>query len=151
MEKEDRNIFIRDLCCRIPYGVLVKYKPMSFIKGKDSEWVDIPLCSVDVVQNTFSVGDRFSETIDARLFNRFGNPFIKPYLRPLSSMTEEEKREFQKVYIESIDIDNVSSSCLCADWFYRKHFDVRGFIEKGWALKATIEFYKEYERQNQIS
>ena len=98
MEKEDRNIFIRDLCCRIPYGVLVKYKPMSFIKGKDSEWVDIPLCSVDVVQNTFSVGDRFSETIDARLFNRLGDPFIKPYLRPLSSMTEEEKREFP-VYV----------------------------------------------------
>lgn len=66
---------------------------------------------------------------------------VKPYLRPMSSMTEEEKKELNNVLEFQYYSDD---SCMCesTDWLNAHHFDYRGLIEKGLALEAPEGMYK---------
>ena len=67
--------------------------------------------------------------------------FYKPYLRPMSSMTEEEKKELNNVLEFQYYSDD---SCMCesTDWLNAHHFDYRGLIERGLALEAPEGMYK---------
>ena len=74
---------------------------------------------------------------------------IKPYLRPMSSMTEKEKKEFQAchcVYELHPDFQpmmcNLANELNMFDWLNEHHFDYRGLIEKGLALEAPKDIYK---------
>ena len=60
---------------------------------------------------------------------------IKPYLRPMSSMTEEEHKEYEQWLPDGYCIDII-------DWLNKNHFDYRGLIPKGLALKAPKDMYK---------
>ena len=62
---------------------------------------------------------------------------IKPYLRPLSSMTEEEKETYQMFFNED-GLVNTSIDTY-VDWLLEGHFDFRGLIEKGLAIAAVGE------------
>ena len=65
--------------------------------------------------------------------------FVKPYLFPLSSMTEEQEKECQKIkYSYYYDDD----AFVLFDWYDKNHFDYRGLIEKGLALEAPEGMYK---------
>ena len=73
-----------------------------------------------------------------------------PYLRPMSSMTEEEKKEFQAchcVYGWHPDFQpmmcNLANECNMFDWLIAHHFDFRGLISKGLALEAPEDMYKD--------
>ena len=59
---------------------------------------------------------------------------IKPYLFPLSSMTEEEKLMYEGLMIGT---DNISYMLYVIDWLNSHHFDYRGLIERGLAIDAT--------------
>ena len=59
---------------------------------------------------------------------------IKPYLFPLSSMTEEEKLMYEGLMIGT---DNISYMLDVVDWLNAHHFDYRGLIDKSLALDAT--------------
>ena len=63
---------------------------------------------------------------------------IKPYLRPMSSMTEEEKGEYYNSYDWEYFEEGTSF-----DWLNENHFDYRGLIKKGLALEAPDNMYKE--------
>lgn len=77
----------------------------------------------------------------------------KPYLRPLSSMTEEELYEVQEILGEEVEIRDgfiriIDSSIIAFtylelqavfEWFNTYHFDYRGLIEKGLAIEVTEE------------
>ena len=63
--------------------------------------------------------------------------YIKPYLRPMSSMTKEELKEFQKLR----DIIPLDWLPFAHDWLLAHHFDYRGLIEKGLALEAPKGMY----------
>jgi hypothetical protein len=81
---------------------------------------------------------------------------IKPYLRPMSSMTEEERDELE-ILCDSMSIDDEGNADIyiailknhnpilfntkVIDWFNSHHFDYRGLIEKGLALKAPKGMY----------
>ena len=60
--------------------------------------------------------------------------FIKPYLFPMSSMTEEEKLMYEGLMIGT---DNISYMLDVVDWLNKNHFDYRGLIDKSLALDAT--------------
>ena len=83
-------------------------------------------------------------TLDTELkighINRLQNDDIelKPYLRPMSSMTEEEEKEFQEIKL-SYHFDE--DSYILLDWLNAHHFDYRGLIEKGLALEAKEGMY----------
>ena len=64
--------------------------------------------------------------------------YIKPYLRPMSSMTEEELKELNIIF----DNCDTEYRVEAQDWLDAHHFDYRGLIEKGLALKAPEGIYK---------
>lgn len=129
MTQEEKQLLLKDLCARLPYEVkveLTKYKQKCLLCGIDGE--DLYL---NIDSDPFSLGD----------FD------IKPYLRPLSSMTEEEKEEytsycFEQPFLQKDNIPNLGSVPMCIDWLLAHHFDYRGLIEEGLALEAPNDMYK---------
>jgi hypothetical protein len=70
---------------------------------------------------------------------------IKPYLRPMSSMTEEEAMEYAncgKIIAISHQNDYLIPNPKSINWLLEHHFDYCGLIEKGLALKAPEDMYK---------
>ena len=140
MEENLKQLLLKDLCARLPYGVIVDYKENEF---ESPHW---------------KVTTIYPETLDGWIGydKRVGagsesgsRPFsigqFKPYLRPLSSMTEEEKKEFAEVVVRSQDCsyeNNESATTMTNDWYLSKHFDVRGLIPKGLAIEAPEGMYK---------
>ena len=136
MTQEDKELLLKDLCARLPYGVKGQAKGMIKFFG-DEEVSDEPwtLTDINVQLNRFGADSQ----IGIPLYNRMGECNFKPYLFPLSSMTEEQKEE-----MKSFDPFQTEETKTLGQWavhlvdFYNKyHFDYRGLIEKGLALDAT--------------
>ena len=122
MTQEDKDLRLKDLCARLPYGVKVeiyKDEPPYKIKGYDGK-------------------DFLSDSGWDYLIEQ-----CKPYLFPLSSMTEEQGKEFEEIDPEfySLICGNgdiyVSMDVRGYEWLNKNHFDYRGLIEKGLAIDAT--------------
>lgn len=135
MTNEEKQIVLKDLCARLPYGLKVKCERYPF-----------PV-TVLYAGNVDEV--KFKET--GGIENIY---IIKPYLRPMSSMTEEE-------------YDNLCNSCTwlwfkddlrtvthgdykCYDWLNAHHFDYRGLIEKGLALEAPDGMYSDKNEKTAV-
>lgn len=126
MTQEDKQLLLKDLCARLPYGVkveLTKYKQKCLLCGIDGE--DLYL---NIDSDPFSLRD----------FD------IKPYLRPMSSMTEEEKEWLYNNfdYVESFGVKCYDKVPEYYDWLNAHHFDYRGLIPMGLALEAPDDMYK---------
>ena len=137
MTQAEKNLLLKDLCARLPYGVKIQfyYEEMSGSGYSDEE--------VWVIDNDepFHVNDRWLEN-------------VKPYLRPMSSMTEEEENEWLGLNINPL-LDavgephtRVEDLMLRAkaqrdpiDWLNKHQFDHRGLIPMGLALKAPEDMY----------
>ena len=135
MTQEDKELLLKDLCARLPYGVKL-YRTYG-------ECVSLELRSVDVgndklVFYTYK-GDGL-EICDTDTIERFGQLKYKPYLFPLSSMTEEQKEEYHNNCNVGLDRQGNEVYYDCAesiDWLNAHFFDYRGLIEKGLAIDAT--------------
>ena len=112
MIQKDKELLFKDLCARLPYGVKASTKVGSNIT--------VSFIGVDTIIG--EDGDSYDIS------------FITPYLFPLSSMTEEQKSQYN-FFLTRI-IDGYDSSLLI-DWLNKNHFDYRGLIEKGLAIDAT--------------
>ena len=113
MKKEDKELLIKDLCARLPYGVYVNYKNVENKEGI-------------IMLNPYNI---------QHIYSGWWKKY-KPYLRTMSSMTEEEKREYSLTKTLSIvDYPTLESF----DWLNKNHFDYRGLIEKGLAIEVTKE------------
>jgi len=121
MTQEEKQLLLKDLCARLPYGVIVhRYSDNCY-----SDKCDISIDNVDdfVYFLEYSEGEEF-----------------KPYLRPMGSMTEEEKEElYQKT---GFKVDDYILGLSAIDWLNAHHFDYRSLIEKGLALEAPEGMYK---------
>ena len=132
MTQNDKDLLLRDLCMRLPYGVKVEYENEIF----DVEHVcpmyeevklDIPeTWTIDVLE-------------------------VKPYLLPMSSMTKEQEKEYDKAYMK--DMEAVRNNLLKfakgepildgaimyhhIEWLNKNKFDYRGLIPMGLANDAT--------------
>lgn len=127
MTQEDKNLLLKDLCARLPYG---------------NTEVKVTEPTNDIMDEVF-VGKHVCSTIDIEDFI-LGRFIVKPYLRPMSSTTEEEKKEY-KEYLNSIEGQLIGFKGRCIwviDWLNKHHFDYRGLIEKGLALEAPEDMYK---------
>ena len=140
MTQEDKELILKDLCARSFYSVMVTVPIMSFIKGQDPYTEPIELVSVNTVDMTCTVGDRYAQTSGIKMFNRKGELICKPYLRPMSSMTLKEKVESDIFLTDFID------TIKYIDWLNAHHFDYRGLIEKGLALEAPEGMYNIKEK-----
>ena len=131
MTQEDKELLFKDLSSRLPYGVKCWASYNKF-----------PATLVDV--NADTVGDNlFVVTVKLKKTG-LNSPSliedIKPYLRPMSSMTDEERIAYEKtkwVYQADYCAPEYFDGLESYDWLNENHFDYRGLIEKGLAIDAT--------------
>ena len=120
MKQEDKQLLLKDLCARLPYGVKVE----SVFINTDTK--KRKLCGIEV----------FDATCILMIRDGFGE--FKPYLFPLSSMTEEQTKELINLINTGQNDNNEFMRSLCRIEFYHKyHFDYRGLIPMGLAIDAT--------------
>ena len=132
MTQEEKQLLLQDLCARLPYGVICK------MWGSKEE---------NALEAKFTASDYASLESDSP----YSLEYCKPYLRPMSSMTDEEKEELYEVS-GLICYDGLFTCKKLAkkqsfiadttDWLNAHHFDYRGLIEKGLALEAPEGMYK---------
>ena len=125
MEKEllntfDKELLLKDLCARLPYGVKVESVFINTdTKKRKSGGIEV-----------------FDATCILMIRDGFGE--FKPYLFPLSSMTEEQTKELINLINTGQNDNNEFMRTLCRIEFYHKHhFDYRGLIHRGLAIDAT--------------
>ena len=137
MTQEDKELLIKDLCARLPYGVKIEL----------TWWVmDEGTCMSTTLE---------PDHIEQIRNDELGDAEIKSYLRPMSSMTDEQCYDFYCRFVENeIDYNDFKKyyfdGCLwnkvlttindCGDiidWLNKYHFDYRGLIEKGLAIDTT--------------
>lgn len=109
MTQEDKELLLKDLCARLPYNVKV-------------EGYELPCRILDSELLYF-------------IYTHQEFAIRRPYLRPMSSMTDEERKEYHKSCDDYFEVyfDSVNS----IDWLNSHHFDYRGLIPKGLALEVT--------------
>ena len=125
MTQEHKELLIKDICARLPYGVkFMCNKNIYTTKGLD-------LIVADEGDLEYAVTAKCTAPIEI--------DFIKPYLFPLSSMTEEQKMflKQQNWCIAISTSGTVETTIEGIDWFNKNHFDYRCLIESGLAINAT--------------
>ena len=133
MKPDDKELLLKDLCARLPYGVKVTFAESS---GRE-----------DCILNSQHLNSTYA-------IEYLG---LKPYLRPMSSMTEEEKKEFiehagyeieesvngrhYEYYLKDFcgTPNNPSVNTDGVDWLNKNMFDHRGLIDKDLAIEVTEE------------
>ena len=131
MTQEDKELLLQDLCARLPYGVKVQHQRQDYL---------------DEIQTVEHISRQYGE-IETESVLGFVDDF-KPYLRPMSSMTEEEAMEYANcgnIIAISHQNDYLIPNPKSVNWLLEHHFDFRGLIEKGLAIEVTEENnpYKE--------
>lgn len=143
MTAEEKFLLYLDLCGRLPYSVRCKVKDLCLV-----------LTELSIVRT-----GTFMTSIVSAVKDTVPLEECKPYLRPLSDMTEEEKKflkgkigdPFGQIHFShiGIHIDGRSSVGIpfgamnvCIEFLNACHFDYRGLIERGLALKAPEGMYK---------
>ena len=130
MAKKDKELLLKDLAARFPYGVVLDVDttdwraPQGHIQVK-IEGYGVIFKDLSLIVNGSYYGDNY-----------------KPYLRPMSSMTEEERKEYNEYLFHGASIglmSNTETAYELIDWLNKNHFDYRGLIEMGLAIPVTKE------------
>lgn len=114
MTQEDKELLLKDLCARLPYGVIIQIKDWTVLDA------ELKIGHINRLQ--------------------ISDVELKPYLFPLSSMTEEQKVIYGDLcysIIQSLAKNMQSELNELINWLNAHHFDYRGLIEKGLAIDAT--------------
>jgi hypothetical protein len=147
MTQEEKKLLLKDLSARLPYGVIVE----TYWEFENKKEKTFPKTILTYGMLGYYIGeDKW----------KYNTHFL-PFLRPMSSMTEEEKEEFHKLkqfsvtvvmpngvsllkptYIVDLEDDGDGMNYLY-DWLNAHHFDYRGLIEKGIAIEAPKGMYKK--------
>ena len=128
MTQEDKELLMKDLCARLPYGVMLSITHNEYTDETfNARLSDIDYCGEIKVRYGFEEYEQV-----------FSLEQIKPYLFPLSSMTEEQSiyMEKNKLIIASSETEVIMNP-YGYDFLNKNHFDYRGLIEKGLAIDAT--------------
>ena len=131
MTQEDRELLLKDLNARLHCGVKVTTAN--------------PAVKLGVISGISIKGNISVETKDADIV--FDCTEVKPYLRLMSDMTKEEVNEFERItdnLLENGTFEEIWSTVI--DWLNAHHFDYRGLIEKGLALRAPDGTYNIREQ-----
>ena len=128
MTKEDKMLLIKDLSSRLPYAVHVQH-----ISGVSGVLHDISIFhkydANDTIYDVICYTDLFKDG------GRIAIEHFKPYLFPVSSMTEEQEKEYNNLNCYELGCFPHSEEAL--DYLTKNHFDYRHLIEKGLAIDAT--------------
>lgn len=147
MTKDERDLWLKDLCGRLPYGVKCHgfqmkidgndnecYGVLKNISNKDSGW-EFMLSDRVPLNNKKCYQEDYHE--------------VKPYLFPLFSLTAEQKRDLTNLFNCTVVIteweivfpnyydSNMDNWNKVFNWCYKNHFDINGLIPMGLAIDAT--------------
>ena len=139
MTQEQKELLLKDLCARLPYEVKVKWRT-----ARNPAYLEVINKEKVILYRKYTFTFNWECSIED----------IKPYLRPLLSMTEREKEEFEHITGGKIVEGGIVQNGLCIkfatinvieDWLNAHHFDFRGLIPMGLAIEVTEENnpYKE--------
>lgn len=119
MKQENKELLLQDLCARLSYGVMIHLDdfPDAILMGINNGVAMLDDATHDPIHNA-----------------PWNIEYIKPYLFPLSSMTEEQYKTYCELE-HSGNMEHLSLPLL--EWLNKNHFDYRGLIEKGLAIDAT--------------
>ena len=125
MTKEEKDLLIKDLCSRLPYGVKV-----LCLRDFNHDWYNLEM---------IDIGD---DEVYVTAYEPYTNRYVeieavKPYLFPLSSLTEEQRKELQSLMIQDV-YGILYHTIESYDYLNKNHFDYRGLIEKGIAIDVTV-------------
>ena len=134
MTQEDKELLLKDICARLPYGVNILHEGWNF------EWDD----ELSTVEKVVGIDEDFIYTKVINTHN--GEEYRddkwpidtfddKLFLRPMSSMTEEQEKEYNNLNCYEVGCFPHTEEAL--DYLIKNHFDYRGLIEKGLAIDAT--------------
>ena len=133
MTPEERKLLITDLTARIQYGVICLIERVDDFGPR---FRNEKLTGYNEEENGCFYFD-FCYGLSVSFTEK-----VKPYLRPMSSMTDEEYNEYKSFECDTIYEDGKLVSNGCGDdWLNAHHFDYRGLIEKGLALEAPKNIY----------
>ena len=152
MTQEQKELLLKDLCARLPY--CIKF-PITVKNPITSEPIETTGTISDI--NRYGIVSFVWDYEDQEILLKHALHIkdVKPYLFPLSSMTEEQKYDFYCRFIENdCDFDDFKEFYLdngmwhklltslddieaIIDWFHKNYFDYRGLILKGLAIDAT--------------
>lgn len=121
MIQEDKELLLKDLSARLPYRVKINVDDTGLFIPR-LKYIDGITC-------------HFYECAWTKFIDE-----IKPYLRPMSSMTEVEKETYQMFFNEDGLLNTSLDTYL--DWLLEGQFDFRGLIPRGLALEAPEDMYK---------
>lgn len=141
LSAEDKELLLKDLCARLPYNVKAYVKNWSKLDRKYYEGVYTVESIHPSLNNILVYSDRFAVEVLVGYYDYE----IKPYLFPLSSMTEKQKKEYRKVceldteILSKHPMDDTPFPALynSHDWLNKNHFDIYGLIPMGLARDAT--------------
>lgn len=114
MTQEDKELLLKDICARLPYGVIIQIKDWTVLDA------ELKIGHINRLQ--------------------INDVELKPYLFPMSSMTDEQKVIYGDLcysIIQSLAKNMQSELNELINWLNAHHFDYRGLIEKGLAIDAT--------------
>lgn len=146
MKQEDKELLLKDLCARLPYGV--RYRHLAWDDEHGEDYIAVQIYSINLSGYVSNYYDDVSDYIDN----------VRPYLLPLSSMTEEQLDELKEITdlkynrndLELVEwtethktlefwLEEVPQYKVVEvfDWLNKNHFDYRCLIERGLAIDAT--------------
>lgn len=145
MKQEDKDLLLCDLCARLPYGVKLWHE--SYVDLITLHSIDATHCGVEISIDSSDSGTPWWNNIEQ----------VKPYLFPLSSMTEEQLNDFyatirpivevaldaykdDKIEYEGerpITLNDIKTDIVAVNWMLKNHFDMNGLIPMGLAVDAT--------------
>jgi len=131
MTQEDKDLLLKDLCARLPYGVKIR-------------------CGEDIIMTLRQIDeDCFCECWENEDFICHSK-WMLPYLRPMSSMTEEEIKELSEIDMKRVIFSSRHLTWHLdgevIDYLNKKMFDWRSLISKGLALEAPENMYNIKEK-----
>lgn len=134
MNKQDKKLLFKDLSARIPYKTMLWIE--DAVSVNNDRLLAVGLNHGDCLYIN-------GLCVDDNCYDRHN--IIKPYLRSLSDMTEEEKKEYNDLMLNTqvseAYFPHFEDMYLVVDWLNEHHFDFRGLINKGLALKAPKGMY----------
>lgn len=136
MTQNEKDLLLKDLCARMPYNTKVQLTEYSNLTGEKlpSEIRILDYYMIGKVQ-AYCKGFRKDE--------------VKPYLFPISSITKEQKNEYDNLrrvvptyqydykYGDFVGGYELCDTVESIDYLYKNHIDVRGLIPMGLAIDAT--------------
>ena len=132
MIQEDKALLLKDLCARLPYGVKVNGVFLNYNKDKGK-----------------ILYEECVKEFNYEHLNRYET--LRPYLFPLSSMTDKDLVKFLQIKGMNLNSDELKTfrrgtitivSTLPSyswhiDWLNKNHFDYRNLIDKNLAIDCT--------------